>query len=313
MNLIKNIRLAKLLQIAGYILKNVQKEIKEDLSKMQFGEDLYYEFGNEGYSEFFKKNFFTLLMISLLVKLNIPNEKIKSHGKIIMYLRQIITSTDNIIDNEEKGIIKIKKINNIIVKNNLLTLICQDKLTKETYLISDGDSGLSTKILEEIYGIALSESLRDKNLYEKYPSSEYILEKIHNGIGGKLLEISLIPCKYLELTDELNKYLEGLYTIGMSLQAIDDLFDVEEDIENGKINLALAKYIEDNPEVTPSNFIKLDEEFIRCFLAGVVEKAYKGFDILREGGYPITQKDSKFLLKKLFKLRGLEEYVYIIK
>ncbi|MGL4999208.1 MAG: hypothetical protein ACRC5W_10230 [Cetobacterium sp.] len=311
--IIKNLKLAKLLLSSSSILKEIHQNIEKDFSNFIFKDDIIFTFkSNSSYKEIFKKNFFTLLMLSILLEAKVSTEKIVSYGKIIIFLRQIVTSTDNIIDNEEKGTIVFKSLENIVVKNNFLSLICQDLLTKECLKISNGDSNVSNSIFEELYSIALSESLRDSSLYEKYPSSNYVLNKIHSGIGGKLLEISLVAPKLIEKNMLLYKYSSGLYEIGMSLQAIDDLFDVREDIDSSKINLALSKFLEKNINFELKNFENLDKDFSICFLKEIIKSAYNGFSILRNNGFPISEHDAKKMLKELFKLRGLEDYVKVI-
>ncbi|MGL5054516.1 MAG: hypothetical protein ACRC54_02360 [Fusobacteriaceae bacterium] len=312
-HLMTNLKLSKLLLSSSYILKDINKIIEKDFSNFPFKDEITFDFkNNSSYSEVFKKNFFTLLMISILIETRIPKERIISYGKIIILLRQIVTSTDNIIDNEANGNITFKSLDNIIVKNNFLSLICQDLLTKECLKLSNGDFNTSNLIFKELYRIAFSESLRDSNLYENYPSSDYILNKIHNGIGGTLLEISLVVPKFIEENTSLDSYSLGLYEIGMSLQAIDDLFDVQEDLDASKINLALSKFLEKNPDIRVSTFDKLDDDFSISFLEEIIQSAFHGFSILRDNGFPISHSDAKHMLRKLFKLRGLKEYVEII-
>ncbi len=312
-HLITNLKLNKLLLSSSYILKEIHENIEKDFSSFPFYNDIIFDFkNNNNYLDIFKKNFFTLLMLSLLIEAKIPKKRIISYGKIILLLRQIVTSTDNIIDNEEKGSIIFKSLDNITVKNNFLSLICQDLLTKECLKISKDNYKLSNLIFEELYSIATSESLRDSNLYDSYPSSDYILNKIHSGIGGKLLEISLIIPKFIEKNTLLDSYSLGLYEIGMSLQALDDLFDVQEDIDSSKINLALSKFLEKNSDIKVNTFEKLDDKFSINFLQEVINSSFHGFSILRDNGFPISHSDAKQMLKRLFKLRGLEEYVEII-
>ncbi|MBP6062582.1 MAG: hypothetical protein KA493_00820 [Fusobacteriaceae bacterium] len=311
--LISNIKLSKLLLSSANILKEIHGSIKQDFSNFKFRDELIFGFSNKGYSEIFKRNFFTLLMLSVLLESKLSKDKVISYGKIIFLLRQIVTSTDNIIDVEDKGDIKFKNLTNIIVKNNFLSLMCQDLLTKECLKVSNGNLELSNKILEELYSIAFSENLRDSHLYTSYPDSKFILNKIHSGIGGKLLEISLVAPNYIENNSQINNFSSGLYEIGMSLQAIDDLFDIQEDIDANKINLALGKFLEENIDISEADFHSLDDTFSKKFLEKIVESAYHGFFILSNNGFPISHSDAKQMLKKLFKLRGLEQYVEIIK
>lgn len=298
-----HILLGKLLIEAFKILGVAQKEIEEELKNFKFTKDLELDFKNMNFKESFKKNFFTLLIISLLLESKISKKNIIRYTKIIVYLRQIVTSTDNIIDDENKGLIFIKSLKNKVVSNSLVMLTCQNLLTKECLELSDGKDMAVKKIFDKIYLIAISESLRDISQYPEYPNEEYILEKIHRGIGGELLKISLEVPLVVEDNIKLKEYSKGIFEIGMALQALDDFFDIEEDKKNGKVNLLKSKLIHSS---------KGEKESQKDYLKVVSENAYKGFKILENNNFPINKKESKKILKKLFELRGLKEYVSIL-
>ena len=48
------------------------------------------------------------------------------------------------------------------------------------------------------------------------------------------------------------------------------------------------------------------------YLKKVSNNAFKGFKILEKNGFSIKQKETKKMLKKLFELRGLGEYIFIL-
>ena len=298
-----HILLGKLLMNAFKILGKAQNEIENDLKNFKFTKELEIDFKNINFKESFKKNFFTLLIISILLESKVSKKHIVSYSKIITYLRQIVTSTDNIIDNENKGLIFIKNLKNKMVSNSLIMLTCQNFLTKECLELNEGKDLAVKKIFDKIYLIALSESLRDKAQYLEYPTEKYILEKIHSGIGGELLKISLEAPLAIEENTKLKEYSNGIFEIGMALQALDDFFDIEEDEESGKINLLKSAllYSEKGEEVVREEYLKK-----------VSENAYNGFKILEDNEFPINKKEAKKVLKKLFELRGLKEYISIL-
>ncbi|MGL4538095.1 MAG: class 1 isoprenoid biosynthesis enzyme [Cetobacterium sp.] len=298
-----HILLGKLLMNAFKILGKAQNEIENDLKNFKFTKELEIDFKNINFKESFKKNFFTLLIISILLESKVSKKHIVSYSKIITCLRQIVTSTDNIIDNENKGLIFIKNLKNKTVSNSLIMLTCQNLLTKECLELNEGKDLAVKKIFDKIYLIALSESLRDKAQYLEYPTEKYILEKIHSGIGGELLKISLEAPLAIEENIKLKEYSNGIFEIGMALQALDDFFDIEEDEESGKVNLLKSAllYSEKGEEVVREEYLKK-----------VSENAYNGFKILEDNEFPINKKEAKKVLKKLFELRGLKEYVSIL-
>lgn len=306
----KKVKLGKLFVNSFKILQLIEKEMKEELSKYGFSEEVEIKLECNKGTNLLKKHFFTTLMLTFLLDSKVEKSRIISYGKIIIYLRQIITSVDNIIDNENKGIIFIKKINSNEVRNSFTMLLSQELLLKECQKI-DKTGETSRLILEKIHFIGKCESLREKGLYIDYPKKEQILEDIHSGIGGELLKFAVnIPLcverkENSEVVDlkKLQNYTFGIYKIGMALQQIDDFFDLEEDKLNGKINLFQSYIIYEKMEL---------KELEKKYLNLAINEAYQGFEILEKSGYPIDRKLGKKLLKKLFEIRGLKEYGDII-
>jgi hypothetical protein len=308
-------KLIKTLTKSFNILKESQEEIRVELKNYKFYDKITIKDSNRNFVISFKSNFFTILMLSLLLESGVERKRCVSYGKIILLLRQIVTSCDNILDNERKGILFIESLKNLVVENSLITLVSQELLTKEIFRIEKeiNSSSLQSKLLEKLYCIAEGESLRRVELYREYPDSNYILNKVHREIGGELLEISLTIPKIVENNLKLNKFSQGLFIIGMSLQALDDFFDMAEDFEDGNINLATSKYREEF-RIEPQNidFKKLDVKFVEKYIKDTIDEAYHGFDILEKSGFPIDRNMSKFILKKLFILRGLKDYIHYI-
>ncbi len=292
------IKLIKLFKASNEIYIDILKALENEYIKFNFKDNIYLNI-QKSFFENFKKNFFSLLMISILIESKIDKKRIIAYGKIIFCLRAIVTATDNIIDNENKGVVHILNIPEITSKNIFNTMLHQQiiNLELENLKIS---SSIFAKILEDIFFIAKSEGLRDLKLYDSYPTFEYIEKNIHEGIGGKLLELSLIIPILIEKNSKLNSYSKGLFEIGMALQALDDLTDIDEDSLNCKINLATA-YISESK--TAENYLK-----------NTLERALKGFKIFESLSYPIDRSSALYILKKLFKIRGInKKYLNIFK
>lgn len=94
--------LIKELILAYGILQETQRELTKEIKTFSIYQDMSIKYSNENFLISFKKNFFTILMISLLKQSKIPKNRVISYGKIILLLRQIITSVDNVLDNEKK-------------------------------------------------------------------------------------------------------------------------------------------------------------------------------------------------------------------
>lgn len=307
---VKKVKLGKLFINSFKILQLIEKEMKEELSKYSFSKELEIKLEcNEG-TNLLRKHFFTTLMLTFLLESEIPKQRVISYGKIFLYLRQIITSVDNIIDKEDKGIIFVREMKSNEVRNSFIMLLSQELLFRECQKLDKTGESLRL-ILEKIYFIGKAESLRERELYGEYPKKEQILKDIHSGIGGELLKFAVDIPYFLEKREnssvenlkKLENYTFGIYKIGMALQQIDDFFDLEEDELNDKINLFQSYIIYEKTEL---------KELEKKYLNLAIDEAYQGFEILEKNSYPIDRSIGKKMLKKLFEIRGLKEYGDII-
>ncbi|MGL4402561.1 MAG: hypothetical protein ACRCTS_02375 [Fusobacteriaceae bacterium] len=306
----KEPKLLILFQKSAKTFLQVEKEVEGSFEKYNFKDMMIFGSHKKSFGENFKKNFFSILMISILYECLGEEEKVKRYGKIIAYLRGIITATDNMIDNENKGNIILREPKSLIVRNSLLLLMLQQELTLEIQSVFPPKN--AGEIFAKIFNIAQAESLREESQYEKYPCVEYVLQKIHSGIGGELLELSLQVPKMVEKNEKLEIYARGLFEIGMALQALDDICDIEEDMDSAKVNYAVS-YLIYNCGWKKENIIKKiensqeSENILSPLLDLCIERAVHGFSIMKSAGYPIGRTDTLKLLEILFQIRGLGE------
>jgi hypothetical protein len=310
-----NIKFSNLIKNAYKNYKEVEDSINIRLKNLSFGKNIYFVSKNKSFGDNYKQNFFTFIMLSILDSVGTKKEKLLKYGELIFCLRAIITATDNIIDNEEKGVIFISKVDNKIVENTLLILIMEHIMRD---VLEELDSTKASShmifILNKIYSIAESESVRNINLYENYPKEDYIINHIHKGIGGELLQLSLWIPTLIEQNQILDKYSKALFYIGMSLQALDDLCDMQEDYDNKKINLAISglKYnffdnIDNLFSKDSSKLIYEFPKFYKDYVSICIDKAMCGFRQFARCGYPLKEKEALILLEYLFELRGIKE------
>lgn len=89
-------------------------------------------------------------MVSILIKSKLNEKQIISYGKIIFCLRSIVTSTDNIIDNENKSITKINGIVEI-VSNNIFNLMLHQNIINNEIKNKDSSSIVFKRLLEKLF------------------------------------------------------------------------------------------------------------------------------------------------------------------
>lgn len=295
------------------IYNKVIKGIKEDLSELSFFDEI--EIEEENLKENFKKNFFSIFMLSLMDLLEAERTDMIKYGKCLFYLRGIITCTDNIIDDESKGVIFLNGIDEKTTENTLLTLLLQKNLEKIIFGLDIKGTGMSNAVLESVHLIAKSEGMRDRSIYENYPDYNFISHKIHSGIGGELLKIGVLIPLYREKNNKFKGISRALYKLGMSLQGLDDLCDMEEDFSAQKINLATSFFMDrlEMDEESAAGLDILDTSVTEEYLEKVLNYSMESFSILEEIGYPINKKLGMKLLFHLFKIRGLEDLWNIYK
>ncbi|WP_372714429.1 hypothetical protein, partial [Ilyobacter sp.] len=177
--MIGNIKLTNLFKDSYFELLKIEKEMKSEMKKLDFSKEFYFSGKKMEFLESFKQNFFTLLILSILKQSGIKGKNLTEYGKVIYCLRAVITCTDNIIDNENKGVLFLKTPKNAVVNNVLLLMVCQNILIITLKNLGDDKGEVSRVILEKIHRVAESEGLRDEGLYKKYPAPQEIVEKIH--------------------------------------------------------------------------------------------------------------------------------------
>ena len=86
---------------------NIEKSYIKYVSKYIDSKDFIYKNQDIPEKEYIQKNFFSILMLLILDTNEVKN--LESHGLIIHSIRNIITTTDNIIDSDNKGNLDIIK------------------------------------------------------------------------------------------------------------------------------------------------------------------------------------------------------------
>ena len=298
--------------------RDVEKEFANKLTA--YLNESEYSYADTGANpvKYLEKNFFSILLLSILKKMDVNKKYIIKYGIIMHCLRGIITCTDNILDSESKGSVFLKDIKSHSLSNIMLNIVIQNILNDTISEISDNRaqaSEINTIITKAIYSIAKGENFR--YLEDSIEKPEIIIEEVHKKIGGELLELALIAPAIVEGNTWLIKAKKGIFEIGVALQMLDDVYDFKEDCELKKKNL-LFSHIAHKEKLSVKKLLKLSEkpEFYNSsrytssyteLICSSVNTALSGFQILHEAGYPINREEGELIIEFMFNVRGLED------
>ena len=307
---IGNPSLAFLLYNSMKEYKNIEEIFKKECSAYSFYSSLNFKNSSYKESEYFEKNFFSIFFISLYKSAGFDKAAIEKYGTIFHMARTIITATDNMLDNEEKCPLVLSSLSNLTIKNVILILISNRILNS---CCSQQASGI--KLTDTLYKVACGESISKIDAETSYPSSEFIRKEIHGNIGGELLGIAFdVPIiEEPAIAPLLSTLRAGIVMIGNSLQALDDMTDVSEDIDSEKANLLTSIIIEQKKisyqEIIKNrkNIFELYQEQYLFLIKESIENAINGFELIESTGYPVNIKSARNILKLMFKLRGLKK------
>lgn len=305
--------------------KHVESMYKQMLGRFHSGENATFPNRDLNTFKYFEHNFFSILFLSLFKVLGIPTERRLNYGVIIHAIRTVVTCTDNILDNENKGAVFLNLgLNNTVLDNVILSLLSQNIVGRALKNISDDEDiaeQAEEQILDSLSSIAKGESLTAAGSLDPLPEPEDIIENIHKKIGGELLRLALIaPLKNeIQLQPQLKLVESGILSIGIGLQMLDDVVDFQEDIIVNKTNL-LASWIiykEDNgytyqalKDIANSEETDVQNLFYTSqmeIINAAIGRALDGFDRFASVGYPINRAAAISVVKTMFKLRGLEK------
>lgn len=319
---LKNPRLMALLTKAASEYRLVEAEWERFLKDLKFAQNAHFVNKTLSSTAYFEKNFFSILLLSILISAEIPKYRRLKYGLLLQALRTIVTCTDNILDHEQKGAIRLEtKLNNPVLDNVLLTLAAQKVLLCASCCLCSepfGAERLQKRLLDSLFAVAQGESAASLLPGETYPIPEQIIETVHKKIGGQLLGLALVGP--MENESEHRAALEpmeqGILAIGTALQMLDDITDIVEDWAVGKKNYLASWMMYHSPVIsmnalndivtgdTSQVAIKLGSNRITAIDQAIC-KALEGFDLLHQGGYPVNHEQALVLLRIMFRLRGL--------
>lgn len=317
---LQNPHLALALQNAGQLHRKMEREFEKRMRALSsVSMPLRFPHLDLPFAQYFQRNFFSILMLSLFRHCGIEKQRALHYGLILHGLRGIVTAGDNILDGESKGSVHLDLAHGHVLPNIFLILL-QQGLFQQSIEELTGDSVQTQKILAQVMGalfaIADEESGEEGDLDEVMTPNQ-LLESVHHFRGGKLLELAFVVPVQLESDrrDALETQRRGIHQIGLALQILDDVTDFELDESQQNHNMLRSWIVHENPDGIDlsRHFSKAQlchpERHVpaatRAVLNQALQFALEGFLEIAKTDYPIDEGDAWSLIQTLFHLRSL--------
>ncbi len=283
---------------------------------------LEFPFQDLGAAKYFERNIFSILFLSIFLSLGVAKPRVRAYGLILHSLRGVVTSTDNILDQESKGALRIQGANGWVLPNVMLLLL-QSGLLYEVLTELAPElrlrHRLQGQIIAALQEIACEEEDEEHEINEVL-NPEELLDRIHRYRGGRLLELAFIAPVTLEteLAGNLRVASAAVHRIGLGLQILDDITDLALDLQSRNHNILRSWIVHRGPDgpFTDNDLRGLPLTDLQCpwktfpgatraVLEQATDEARAGFAALGSIGFPINQAGVDDLLGWLFRARGL--------
>lgn len=276
-----------------------------------------------------QRHFFSTLFLAIYRALGIPEERRLFYGVINHCLRGIVTGADNLLDDEYKEMLplafpdkatRFKSIMHILLFERFLHESI-DELSHAGGIERQAATDLHRAIFAAIVPIGAQEAGEEGGI-AAILSPRDILDSVHMFKGGNLLCLAFVAPSLLERdkADRIELARQGVFSIGLALQVIDDLTDFYQDIAQGnhnylvssvrfngpveerdRLDAALADPAAGGPPIEESY-----PETVRVVMEEAIGEALKGFSLLHRAGFWLDPDMGRTLIRHLFRLRGVK-------
>lgn len=282
-----------------------------------------------------QRNIFSILFLSVYRSIGIPAERRVFYGVVNHAIRGIVTATDNLLDDEYKELLplrfpesatRFKSVMHILLFDRFLARV-MDEAAGEGLIRADERGAIQQRIFDAMIPIGAEEASEEGGVREILPPDR-ILSSIHMYKGGNLLQLAFVAPRLVEkaLSVPLEQADRGIYRIGMALQVIDDLTDFHDDIRDRRHNYLVSSI---RFEGTTAERDRLERilagddpgrssiEFsftpsVQRVMERAIGEALAGFGLLQRAGFWIDRPLALFLIRQLFRLRGVPNLLALL-
>jgi hypothetical protein len=273
--------------------------------------------------EYLQRNFFSILFMSIFSALDLSVARQRLYGLILHAARGIVTSSDNILDREDKGAVRLR-LGHRAVLSDIMLMLLQDGV------IHDAIAGLTREeavrrrareaFIQALLAIGREEADEECGV-DIALKPEELLTTIHSFRGGRLLQLAFVAPDVIEtaLRERLSVVKRGVYDIGISLQVLDDITDFSLDLSDRHHSILRSWVVHHAPDgaMRDDEIVKLSPSLLDTpettfpiataqVLQLAMSKALSGFDRLAEARCWGDRSDTWQTISLMFRLRGLE-------
>jgi hypothetical protein len=247
-------------------------------------------------------------------------------------VRGIVTSTDNILDRENKFMLPVRFGKEGFFPS-IMHILLFDRLLYRVLIDAERDGlllGLSALMVENTLFRALLEigleEAGEEGGVDEIIEPRRVLAEVHTQKGGNLLRLAFVAPRLIERDKETTERLmladRGVFSIGMALQCIDDITDIKIDLKDRRHNYLVSLIWHEGSKSEkqrlkemvkrPDKIESISDTFGNTVAQAVqyaIAEAVRGFRVLEGAGFWIDASYAINLLKILFRLRGVSELV----
>lgn len=271
--------------------------------------------------DYLKANVFSILFIAIYGCLGFKDERRLFYGSANQCIRGIVTATDNILDNENKELLplplppkanRFRSVMSALLYDRVLDSLCDDFGPAQK-------KDFQRELAMALYTIGEVEAEEEVGLKKIAPAEE-IVRRVHSRRGGNLLKLAFVaPFVYEQNNRErIGTAADGVHSIGMALQMIDDVVDLAEDARGVKNNYLLSRLLSEKfgHGIALGGWKALAEVRPQLVAEAVdiaIKDALEGFRLLNTVGFGLDESGAMRFITTLFELRGGGELLGLLK
>ena len=273
------------------------------------------------------RHFFSLLLLSSYRALGMSEDQQRWLGAINHAVRSIVTAADNLLDGEDKPVLALRFPEGAARFRSCLGLLAWSAALERVVargvehgsLQPEQVSVAVQRLLALLIEVGAVEAEEEAGVEVIIPPDE-VVGRIHDHKGGSLLGLAwVVPLMVLEGDEReghARQMAAGIHAIGLALQHVDDVTDLELDVAARGHNLLQSTIFHQGSEderihleamrsgMLSDTYRSVCEESIGRVVTRALETAQRGFSMLEQAGYPLSEARAMGLLEMLFQVRG---------